>query len=769
MLHLFQNKPTNSAEIAATTITPLSLPSPCYPALNFEQFAKGIDNVHVDVHLSPRFVNLIIRLVHDLFVEHISKRQLTEKPSMVANAKLDEMGNSYAAMLTTTIHRVKEEKRLDAVQLLQVAVVKFVLNTVQTKAEQLLYELRKASTREQEKTLELHERIKWLTRYHNNLIYQINADLFAPLHWVELNTAKKLRESLLGVAWSIPEDMLFNPLLSSPDNRDHELLMMHYVLLSEDSDNNYGFDRLTSLLDKLLDTIASQGHLYLKPPCQSIQEDITDYQWSWKDVPANMDALFNLHQTQQALEMLDKPDKEWGAKLQYQRRANQLLVAGLRHARVIEPLLAAYEVPRLYEYYAKRLKPSLLHQALCNVVDIEVIQEKLESQPRVKSPRRQGDSPITINELVIAKKKVRQAVQSLSSDNFQTDADTTRDSVRIMLWRFIKDLVTYRRDLKYSRFMHEAMADLNLLTKDADIHLSRTNGLLNEFLEPEEYSENTDIIRGHVILKADLRGSTTMTAELCKRGLNPATHFSRNFFDPIRQLLEVFGAEKVFIEGDAVIHSLFEYQNAPEQWLATARACGLAKSMLEVVKQNNQVSRAYDLPELELGIGICYSPVAPKFLYDGEQRIMISPAIGDADRLSSCSWKLRRKYAQEKNLLTNVMVFKQPPTDAFQGEKGMTTFRYNLNGIELEAAAFEKLQKEIALRQCTLTLPGDEYQTDFYTGHYPDTKGADQEVFIRAGRVKVWQENSDYYPVMDTLYYEVVANKTLINMIKRAS
>jgi hypothetical protein len=283
----------------------------------------------------------------------------------------------------------------------------------------------------------------------------------------------------------------------------------------------------------------------------------------------------------------------------------------------------------------------------------------------------------------------------------------------------------------------------------------------------ETFVPTSNSIRCHVILKADLRGSTTMTAALIQRGLNPATHFSLNFFDPIRKLIKNFGAEKVFIEGDAIILSLFEYQNAPEQWFATARACGLAKSMLAVVQKQNEVSRAHQLPQLELGIGICYSPEAPNFLYDGDQRIMISSAIGDADRLSSCSWKLRRKYAYQPKLLTHVMVFQQPLSDAFRGEKGMTTFRYNLNGIELEAAAFNKLKKEIALRQFKIRLPADEYSTRFYAGKYPDANGETYEVVIREGRVKVWQEENEDYPLTNTLYYEVVTNKTILNTIKK--
>ena len=100
--------------------------------------------------------------------------------------------------------------------------------------------------------------------------------------------------------------------------------------------------------------------------------------------------------------------------------------------------------------------------------------------------------------------------------------------------------------------------------------------------------------------------------------------------------METYGAGKVFIEGDAVILSLMEHEDAPQQWYAVSRACGLAKEMIQVVASNNAYSERTGLPYLEIGIGICYAEEAPLFLLDDGKPIMISSAIGDADRMSSC-------------------------------------------------------------------------------------------------------------------------------------
>jgi len=39
--------------------------------------------------------------------------------------------------------------------------------------------------------------------------------------------------------------------------------------------------------------------------------------------------------------------------------------------------------------------------------------------------------------------------------------------------------------------------------------------------------------------------------------MNPASYFSLNFYEPLTKILPRYGAEKVFIEGDAVILSIF--------------------------------------------------------------------------------------------------------------------------------------------------------------------------------------------------------------------
>ena len=76
-----------------------------------------------------------------------------------------------------------------------------------------------------------------------------------------------------------------------------------------------------------------------------------------------------------------------------------------------------------------------------------------------------------------------------------------------------------------------------------------------------------------MVIKADVRGSTDLTKDLLERGLNPASHFSMNLHEPVKRMLEHYGAAKVFIEGDAIILAIYEHEST--RTTQRARRAGL--------------------------------------------------------------------------------------------------------------------------------------------------------------------------------------------------
>ncbi|MDM8568860.1 hypothetical protein QUF50_05000, partial [Thiotrichales bacterium HSG1] len=574
MLNIFKNRALTHQPLL---VNKLAVNQLCHPDIDFSELPIGIDNVHIDVHISPNFIKLTNDLISDLLAERSgSKKRFNDKPSKTVCSKLDDFNSSYSQILKATIHNAKENKQINHIQLFQIAMIKFILNTVQSNLLILLQNLKAKSFKNTSSKLQLSERIAWINKNKNSLLYQVINEIFAQLLWVEMSPINKLRESLLGLAWTIPKEIISNPLLQSPNLHDSEMMMSNYVLIPQSSNNNYNFKQLSLLIDKLLKNIATthQVKINIAETNQFIDDPIC---FSWQDVPANMEELFATEVTQQSLELEDESSERYAvltAKLQSQQQAAKLLEHGLQQSKVVLNILAAYETPNLYEYYFKLIKSDLIYQALCGEIDEDIIAKKLQNQLRIRTLRYSDNKPISINKLKQIKKHIQQAVRKPDQQ---------------ILRRFIIDFITYRKDLKYRYLIDNVTKQINLLTNEADVQLSRSNNMLHEYFEPGEHKNSVESIRGHVILKADLRGSTTMTDELFRRGLNPATHFSRNFFNPINELIKIFGAEKVFIEGDAVILSLFEYHKLPDQWSAVARACGLADHMLQVVKKQNEI------------------------------------------------------------------------------------------------------------------------------------------------------------------------------------
>ena len=324
--------------------------------------------------------------------------------------------------------------------------------------------------------------------------------------------------------------------------------------------------------------------------------------------------------------------------------------------------------------------------------------------------------------------------------------------------RFLRDFLAYHRDLRRLEALNQAMDSANLIGNDKMRELSAMNSTLYEFLLPEEQKPVAEKVLRHVIVKADVRDSTRLTRSLVERGLNPASYFSLNFYDPVNKLLAKYGASKVFLEGDAIILALLERQGEPT--LAVSRACGLAREIIDIVGGYNRLLEVAGLPTLELGIGISYQDGPPMYLLDGEDRIMISDALNESDRLASCNKRMRKSMGPMASPF-NVYLFQGGSDGEVQQNPDDFLMNYNLGGIRMNEAAFRRLGQEIKLEPCTIAMPrlwgSEEYQ--LLTGMVPVGNDIFRKIVVRASAVP--QINADDFSLQrwtERRYYEVCSN-----------
>lgn len=777
----------------ADTVIPLQAGVPVN--LDFDTFTRGIDNVHVDVRLSPTFMNAAARLVVSLL-----EYQLWRGQGGAKSPDVEEMKSAYGQMIQAAIHRAKQQRAVPLVELAQVAALKFVLTYVQVALEQAKQRLRKAATTASDADRQaVADQTIWFTRNRAKLHYTVSSQIFEQIRKVEAGPLGDLRQSLHGDQWTLPEHVLINPLLFGESPMDDDLLMKHYVLVAQGPDQVYSFAQLDRFLLYLFwrhipvtaaehalaramqdrdDLIAEQNRIKKKrewtrsttktgqfnSQMAALEEKIREAtavlgqaqtvyaqeSYAWADMPANSDVLFDVGQSQQKLAAARKAKDQqavsaWRAQHKFQRQLLRAVELQVDDSGLAPSIVAAYEAAATFKNLVGVVTAQQLHQYLSNPAS------RSEIKQRIKEKFSSADCAETYELLDESAARVGRIGGKES---------------RAHLVRFLRDFLTLRRDLRGYHLMQKAMAQIQLQDDPNRLKLSKANNTLNEFLAAKEEGAVSRTVIGHTILKADVRGSTTITAALRKQGLNPASHFSLNFFTPINALLETYGAGKVFIEGDAVILSIMEYAEASEQHMSVARACGLAKRLLDVVQLQNVACRKTGLPELELGIGLVYSAEPPAYLFDGETPIMISSAIGKADRTSSCSWMLRKQRSQPGGRVAtqlNVEVYEIPEGDPLRGEKGEVELRYNVNGIELDAAGFEKLKQEIALQSFEMPVVGTSEPVTFNAGRFPDTKGTMHRLVVREGRIRFFdRQSANGGKENGQVFYEVVANEQLI-------
>jgi hypothetical protein len=250
--------------------------------------------------------------------------------------------------------------------------------------------------------------------------------------------------------------------------------------------------------------------------------------------------------------------------------------------------------------------------------------------------------------------------------------------------------------------------------------------------------------------------------------LNPASHFSLNFYDPVNKLLPKYGAQKVFLEGDAIILAILEREGEPG--LAVSRACVLAREMIEIVRGYNELVQRSGMPCLELGVGITLQDSAPLYLMDGERQIMISEALNESDRLSSCNKRARKEMEAQAGPF-HVYVFQAAEMEA-GGNAEDVVLSFNLGGIRMNEAAFRQLREEISLEPLTVKLPAsvasDKGEYNLYNGVVPVDRDIFRGIVVRQSRIpRINPADFSVQGWTDRSYYEVCTDPAIYAALEK--
>jgi hypothetical protein len=705
------------------------------PQLRLQGLVAGIDNLRPDVFLSAKFTPIARAHLANLIAQHGDVQLLARAPETNpfgdspygrAHAKddaLPEPEAEYPAQFKRCLGELqlaalRQAREADDIQvdlLCRVGLIKFLRAELVQQFTQVMERCRENLKKRSERRLELQQMVlrDRFLRFQvskRQVLRRVSQDVLTTLSEVEREGVASTRRALFGDHEDPGYEVLHNRLLFADSSSDPFIRAEQYALFGNFDRDPDRFDHIAGLAKNFLKSLGLARN----------------------DVQA--EEQLNAPENAKMLMYSGLADDSPRAKAQ--RAITAAWMEALEAAEVMDFAVAAYETVPIMGDYGAVVSPQLLKGALILKNELRRVEELLENYERYP-----------LDKLYAAAQRVRSAGR----------AERMRSAAKYFI-----DLSRFHRALRKMQVLERALEAVNLLNDERLRDLSKINGTLYEFLLPEEEAPAEQRVQHHVVLKADVRDSSFVTRSLMERDLNPASFFSLNFFEPVNKLLPHYGAEKVFIEGDAVILSLQE--NEAQRGYIVARCCVLARAMLNIVSACNAASTRNGLPPLEIGIGIAYQDSAPLYLMDGAQRIMISDALNLSDRLSGCH-KRARRWMKDRTPQFNVFVFQTideksaaPETEEFQ-------LNYNVGGIHLPQATFEKLREEISLEEYTmeLALPWGPEPVRLYRGLVPVSQGIFRPILLREGRAaQVDARNFQFVRWADHLYYEVCLNPELV-------
>ncbi len=749
--------------------------------LPFNRLKLGVDNVRYDVHISPEFHKRAQLIIFELIIKHAEASEpFTINKQFNWFKETPLFKRLCAEILTNGVNQAKSKHEIQIDFLAQVALVKLLIEEIQNQYEKVIQHcktvIRKQEISEQvEITLKLREEMASIVHRKNQILQKVGAELFDFFIDVQKDM-NKLRVSNFGEEARLPEELFLNPILHVTNQTDGFFLNDKYVLLGHRVEDPVNYDTLLHLLtsflshqlnEKSMDQKSTANHPPTHTPTHTIDSLKKNIPPAIKNINAaydssidkwikhtdNIDKLFDFFHTRDVYKKLihnntdEQTVRKIKTRLKNQKKLFNKFFRQIAREKMIDGIVAAYKMKQTFEQYCPPLSPQ------------EYLQYLVVPKARKNTIRKLNRFKKYYGKK-FPLKPLKKTMRSVSN--------TSKNVQKALVIRFLKDFSKYHRDLMNFNLIREAADSINLTTEDKIIKLSRENHTLYEFVLSHENIVDQKSIINHVVIKADIRGSSAIIEDMKEKDLNPASSFSLNFFEPISKILSQYGATKVFIEGDAIILTIYEHEGIPERWYSVARACGLAINILLIVKRYNRKNKKNNLPRLDLGIGIGYANAPPTFFYDGDNQIMISPAINVADILSGCNRPLREQLS-EANLPFNIYVFKPPDDPEAKLISSYATLRYNVHGIELAPEGFKKLYREIHLKKIEGEIPdvGPEPLT-LYSGTYPTIAGNYQRLVIREADIpEISLKDLSVIGNTGQKYYEVITNQKIYDHVKR--
>src|SRR5579872_1843096 len=474
------------------------------PAITLQGLVRGVDNVRYDVYLSPRFSEearacicaLISRNgnVADLILEpprpletrsNLLLRSREERPAAAPSPRGTpaEFKRLLSDLLVEALKAAKQQNNIAVDLLARLAVVKFLRAELTAQfavvVERCRTLLKNCEGMRQERATQIRDRVYALQVSKKVVLRRAGQEIFETLRETEKQTLVRMRQSLFGEAAGNSYELFLNRLAFTEDGRDDYLNAEHYVMLGNYEQDPDRFATMRELAGAFL-----------------VSLDVLDQA---SDADRVLDGLLNAPENAQELVAGGAPEDSSS-----RGRAQKALLHSwqelLEAQKVMDFVVASYEVVPLLSEYSPTINAQQLKNALISKKERSRVEALIAEHPRLSGASLQA--------------AIRRVGEMKSGDKSR------------IAGRFLSDFMRYHRDLRRLEALNSALDSVNVIG--------------NEKLRDQQKPSEETVVH-HVIIKADVRDSTRMTRALGERGLNPASYFSLNFYDPVNKLLPKYG------------------------------------------------------------------------------------------------------------------------------------------------------------------------------------------------------------------------------------
>jgi class 3 adenylate cyclase len=781
--------------------------------------AIGVDNIHHDVFLSPKFVQASRDYLFDLIRQSTKatyfsgiELRAVKGPDNAAFRKL------LTDFLQSALTQAKYQKNIEIDLVFRLALLKFLTIEIGNQFANLILEGKewiRQRGEQFERSQQAHvikARLSELQASRKGVIRQVGQQVAQIVIDVEEYVISKTRRALFGEDFAAFYELLKNRLIFLDSGKDDVYFLEHYVLLGNYVRDPDRFEAMDELFQGFLRDAglaitqdsayaeAHQAHAALLDQSQAMRTEIANLEEQRENTRKRLDrgdSFLNKFLTQADPSDLKASLNDIELRLKHQEYKLEELGPQIEAAKLKLDFLSKNYKGRLGDYLnepenARRLfdqasapvadKPlcaKMLSELLDRLEQREVLYHVLASY-EIRPISAEYSPPVHLQQLrkaLVAKEELKRVEQVLKQvparqlslkpieELSRKIRRYSREETQSLVQRFALDFLRLRRDLRDAEHLTTCMERIHLVTTEQTRELSRLNNRLYECVLQDEVKHHQDQVVSHVIIKADVRGSTRMTQDLLARGLSPASHFSLNLHEPVKKLLDRYDAKKVFIEGDAIVLAIFETESNRAYARAVAKACILSRQILAVCNSYNDRAVATDLPALELGVGVAFQGSAPTYWTDGESRIMISKALNVSDRLSGCT-KIAKRLLTGQKTHFSLFQFLTAMEGASAEELDEFLVRFNRNGIELNEEGFQKLSEEISLDsvETKLEMPWGKENVTLYYGEVPMGESVELLV-LRKGLARQLLPDGKIDIPSSHAYYEVCTSPALYDLV----